>query len=186
MWAIWNGSQDIALYLIEHGVDVLQQDTHQTTALHIALIKNANLATHLATQTEIDPTDKDIFQCNSLMQAAKQGNLELINKLAPNSEAINESDQQGTTALMQAAIMNHHLALQLLLQSGADIDICDHHGNNALIYTARNKNDQTEAAQILLESEADVKSRNNKNQTPLHIAVKQRNYHLAQIGRAHV
>jgi len=53
------------------------------------------------------------------------------------SEQLNELDSNGRTPLIVAAILGYHLVCRALREKGADIDIKDPTGRNAVDYAAK-------------------------------------------------
>jgi len=72
---------------------------------------------------------------------------------------------------LMAALANEHLQVaKMLLDSGANVDFMDKDGNNALL-RAVDRND-CKGAELLLRYRADLKGRNQKGDTALHLAVR--------------
>jgi len=94
--------------------------------------------------------------CTALMTAAKHDSCELINLILQNApDCINlvslaspheynednfrslgppryvKRDYAGTTALMYACYLGHAAAIELLIRSGADVDLCNSYGESA-------------------------------------------------------
>ncbi len=84
----------------------------------------------------------------NLISAAEAGNADLLVSYIKKGIRINISDDFGTTPLMKSAEMGHIEIIKMLLDNGADPQIRDKNGMDALDY-ARNNN-QTDAADLLL------------------------------------
>ena len=80
-----------------------------------------------------DPSVKPYF--DTLFHAAKEGNLDLTNKLLNEKEDINEQTQfENNTPLHLAVFNNHYLEVKLLLKEGCDPTIQNNYGALASRY----------------------------------------------------
>ena len=104
----------------------------------------------------------------SLMIAAKNKHMSLINLVLDNKADIEQKDNQGLNALMWSAKVNCAPCIRRLQQAGADLESTSKLGNSALSIAANNSPD---ALSQLLKFNLDVGFRNNQSQTPLMIAV---------------
>ena len=103
----------------------------------------------------------------NLIDAAKNGDIELVQRLLDRGADVNAQDDYGNTALS-----NHHSIsidiVRLLLDKGADLDIKDRDGNTALMLSSYRGD--TDIVKLLLESGANPNSRDNIGCTALLIA----------------
>ena len=90
-----------------------------------------------------------------LIFAARAGNVDLMRERIRAGADVSCFDEQHGSALFEA-IRGHHLsAVELLLESGADVHMADRHGNGALELSLHVKDDRIIAA--LLRSGARLK-----------------------------
>jgi ankyrin repeat protein len=78
-------------------------------------------------------------------------------------------DNNGVTALHQAATSNHLNTVEMLLSRGSDINSKDNDGVTALHYAAGNNH--LNIAEMLLNRGSNITSKDNKGSTALHIVV---------------
>ncbi|KAL9883026.1 histone-lysine N-methyltransferase G9a [Glossina fuscipes fuscipes] len=111
--------------------------------------------------------------------AAQTGNLEITQLLVFSYKAsknisnflsfINAQDDGGWTAMVWAAELGHTGIVSLLLQQGADPNICDNDNNTVLHWAALHNND-LDTITILLQAGINCNIQNIEGETPLHIA----------------
>ena len=77
----------------------------------------------------------------------------------------NLADNDGSTALMMAAVQGHATVLRLLLEAGADKNLADNDGSTALMMAARGGH--ADVMRLLLEAFADANLANNQGTTAL-------------------
>ena len=94
--------------------------------------------------------------CTALHLAAarKRSRVDEVKLLLDHNAYTDVQDKEGTTALMMAAKGGHISVACVLVQSGADFDLLDTHGRNALSYLAEEEHKQQ------LQGEMDVRCNN--------------------------
>src|ERR671913_518796 len=85
-------------------------------------------------------------ETDALLRAASMGNADTVRTLlaSPNVD-VNGIDDQGNTALMQAARFGHDEVVSALLIAKADMNIRNNEGKTALMLAAEAGHDQTVA-----------------------------------------
>lgn len=85
-------------------------------------------------------------ETEALLRAASAGNADTVSNLltAPNVD-VNGIDDQGNTALIQAARFGHDEVVRALLLAKADVTIKNAQGKTALMLAAESGHDQTVA-----------------------------------------
>ena len=104
-----------------------------------------------------------------LTDAAKNGDLELVNALILSGANVDERDADGVTALHVAACNDHLDIINALIVAGANINEQDDYGSTPLHYATYNG--YMTIAQALIDAGADVNHRDSSGQTPLHYAI---------------
>ncbi len=108
-------------------------------------------------------------QATPLIYAAEDGNIQLINKLIAEGADINETTENGWTALMAAVYIGNLDAARVLLANGADIGIVETSFHfNALQFAAM-KN-RAKIVKAMLDTGYDPQSTNEWGKFPLWIA----------------
>ena len=93
------------------------------------------------------------------MWAAINNYIEIVKLLLDSGADINKQDDDGYTALINAAFYNRIEIVKLLLNASVNIDKQDNRGNTALIWSAYNN--YREIVEILLDYGADEFILNN-------------------------
>ena len=102
---------------------------------------------------------------NSIFDAAKTGNLAAVKRHVARGTDIDETDENGGTALSLATLVGKIKTARFLIEKGADVDHRNNDGNRALHGAAFLG--QRDAVKLLLDNGADVNARNNNGETPL-------------------
>ena len=76
-----------------------------------------------------------------------------------------QPNNEGETALMIASESGSEEYLNLLIQSGADVNRADKKGQTALIFAV--KNGRLECIKSIIEAGADLSTRTNEHYTPI-------------------
>ncbi len=88
---------------------------------------------------------------------------DIVNRINYGAD-VNETDSNGTTALMATLGLGYPTTASLL-RRGADVHTRDIHGRTALHYAAQIQNDPL--LQLLIDAGADVNAASNDGVTPL-------------------
>lgn len=115
---------------------------------------------------------------NTLMQAAKNGNIDEIKQLLSLGADVNTADKYGWTPLMMATQYNHILAAQLLLSAGAKVNAITTFGWTTLFYSAQ---ESVEITKLLLDAGADVNVIDQYGQIALDFAIIMNNVETTQL-----
>lgn len=111
--------------------------------------------------TKQDQLDKQ------LMQASECGQTKKIAGLISAGADVNAKEEDGWTALHNAAWDGHAEACKILLSLGADANALDFEGDSALLFAARHSD---AICKHLISAGADVNVSSNARVTPLHVA----------------
>ena len=99
----------------------------------------------ILTQVEMLKRHHRNMQCNSMLEAASEGNLQKLQRLVPARIGVNETDKSGRTALHVSASEGRLEVVQFLLSVGADANLKDAYQNTALNDAVRHKHDEVAA-----------------------------------------
>ena len=80
--------------------------------------------------------DQDRDVNTALLDASKNGYIEIVKRLLENGADVNHQDGYGLTALMYASKNGHIEVVRLLLENGAKVDIQSTRGRTALMYAS--------------------------------------------------
>ncbi|KAK1940864.1 Ankyrin repeat domain-containing protein 50 [Phytophthora citrophthora] len=128
---------EIVSILLEGGSSVTAVDEDGSTALHIAALKsNAEIVSILldrgSSVTAVDNNGWTIL--HAAVRNLDSDTLDKVNLLLEKEAVLNTPDKKGSTALHFAARYCNQEVVNLLLDAGAEIDVVDTSGNNALSY----------------------------------------------------
>ncbi|XP_061183064.1 ankyrin repeat and SOCS box protein 1-like isoform X2 [Saccostrea echinata] len=113
----------------------------------------------------------DFCTTPSVVQSAKDGDIEEVYKLIQNGADVNSVNYLGQTAL--------HMAATVLIDAGAELEVTDRKGQTALYKAVFNLHIST--ASLLLKTGADPEGSPKNISTPLHIAVMHKNVDILQL-----
>ncbi|XP_034480218.1 platelet binding protein GspB [Drosophila innubila] len=154
-------------------------DSELRTALMCAVTNDKCDMLNLFLQCGADVAIKGPDGMTSLHIAAKLGNLDAAQLIVDSYRAsrnisnflsfIDAQDEGGWTAMVWAAELGHTDIVSLLINHGADANICDN-DNNTVLHWSTLHNDGLETITVLLQAGADCNVQNVEGDTPLHIA----------------
>lgn len=90
----------------------------------------------------------------SLLEAAEQGNLQLMDDFLKGTQLVNMRNSCQWTPLMKAALNGQYDAVIKLLEKGAAVDLVDKGGYSALMLAA--SNNFAEIVELLIQHGADI------------------------------
>jgi len=102
----------------------------------------------------------------SIHDAAKVGNIELINQHLETGVNVNSKDEIGFTPLHYIASGSQPEIAKLLIDKGADVNAKDLNGGTPL-HAATPSNQSTKIVELLVQKGANVNAKNNNGETPL-------------------
>lgn len=116
-----------------------------------------------------------------VLRAARGGDAEL-KALLNRGVNINATDEDGETALMEAADSRNAETVRVLIANGANVNAADEDGETALMIAADEGN--AEVVRLLIEAGANVNARDEDGETALDKAIDERNHQVAEQLRA--
>lgn len=119
--------------LLRGGPDLRATDYEGLTPLHVAVHSGCRESVELLLEHGADVDAVDIKSGRSPLQHAVESNsLDMVELLIQRGADVNAQSYAGCTALHAAAARGHQGALRLLLRSGADCGVRNHHNERPL------------------------------------------------------
>ncbi|MCY6488794.1 ankyrin repeat domain-containing protein [Leptolyngbya sp. GGD] len=189
-YAADHGHTDVVQALLAAGADVTILDKKGRTARDIAIQQGYTEIVRLLKQAGTPiPAGTEEFSEAFLLGAAKQGNLEDLRSalragINPNaSEPQERRSPRHKTALMFAAERGHLEAVQILIETGAEVNLSDRPGKKLgktpLMYAA--ESDHAEIIQFLIKSGATVDAQDKRGETALFLAVQEKSVEAVRV-----
>ena len=110
----------------------------------------------------------DYHLVNRFHNAARKGDVSLVESMLQEGVPVDCVDRDGRTALSLAAYFNRTDVIRLLLQKGADVNKRDRFGSTPVHWAARWSS--TEAIAVLIEHGASINITNNDGEKPIDLA----------------
>ena len=163
-FACVNGNMELAMALVDRGVDVDARDVNQGTPLHYACI-NGNMELAMAlVDRGADVDARDVNQCTPLHYACDKGNMEVAMALVDRGADVDARDVNQGTPLHYACDRGNMELAMALVDRGADIDARSVDQYTPLHDACRNG--YIELAMALVKKGANVYSVNSDGNKP--------------------
>jgi len=174
--AALTGRTNVVQHLIDRGANIHLQSKRQQTPLHYAAKSESADCVTLLLSLDAGVDVQDDEGETPLMSSAEVGEVRTAKPLLAAGADIHARNNKKQTPLMIGCIVRIHPFyvrtpfVELLIQSGAEIDAQDKNGYTALIHAIDNA--QYESAQALLKAGADKARKNISGETVFDIAKK--------------
>jgi ankyrin repeat protein len=176
------GHVKIAQLLFEHGANINSKKSDYETSLHIA-----SRLGHVEIEKWLLDRGADVNRRmrdgkTALYLAVQNDRVEAARLILERHAKVNSQENDGSTPLLTAlhpkkSDVAHYAAkdvnldlVWLLLEYGADVQMCDESGNTPLHLAVRHGHFEPELARELLELNAEVDSRDGNRSSPLLLA----------------
>lgn len=103
----------------------------------------------------------------TLIDATKDGDLELVRQLIISGEDVNQRDNSGFTPLFYSALRDDIDIARVLLAHGALVDAEDKKGSTPIFLAVQNKRDSLEMLKLLVSAGANIDQSDKYGWTPL-------------------
>lgn len=179
MVALFEGREEIALFLIKKGANIHFSDRSGYRPIHWAAYQGyGNVIREIVTRGA-DVHANTNFGWPPLLQAAARGHEKAVDTLIELGANVNVQDNEGWTALHKACGNDDRDMAHFLITQGASIDATHRDGTTALHIATRNS--YNVLAALLLKAGANPNVADHKGVTPLHLAASQRNTTLTTL-----
>ena len=167
------GAGQVVESLVTGGADVHCFNKDQEMAIHIAADKNfPDIIRTLVTTGGSGADSRGPFERTPLLIAATQGHkdsVEALIQLGCNVNLKASDKEHNVTALHLAAYFGHFDVCQMLIESNADLEAADRHGDRPLHSAARNG--MKDCVRLLIQSGANKDSVGFNGRTAFHHAI---------------
>jgi ankyrin repeat protein len=175
MYACENSNMNVVRKLISSGINIDAVDFRGDNALFYAT-KNGNISiAKCLIENKIDINCENKHNETPLIIAVKNDNFDLIKFLTKNGSEINISDIYGRTALEWSVVLGHSSIMELLLDFTRDKKQME-----KLLFWGIMEN-YTSLVKCLINHGVNINTLNDRKETPLSLAIKNRKYDLAII-----
>ena len=176
MRSAWNGNKEIVEALIKHGANVDMVNDHDRSALMFAAMDGYTeiVGCLLAANAKVDLQDTDGMTALLYAAASEDLHTDIVRLLVDAGAAVDLAATnkhhkiEGQTALMGACKFGHMSAVDILLDSGADLHKEDARGHSALFYAAQYGHE--DIVKHLIAKGADANKTNSHGHTAHHFA----------------
>ena len=196
--AAYNGLLDILDTLVMHGADITVETENGCTLIHLAVFNNELAIIQYLLDREADTEIPAASGVTPLCSATMHSLSEAAELLLRAGADVNYIGKNGKSPLFYVGSRE---ALEIMLAHGARLDIIDAKGNTLLHQAAemiligfdeekdhvvhRALAEGMRIAELFVEQGMDINIRNHKGQTPLAVAVKEKNDEMANFLRQH-
>lgn len=168
------------LRLSTKGIDIEHKDDNQKTALFSAVenkrLKLAKALIKIGANVNVHCKNGD----TPLIVASRTNKgLEMIKMLLSSAAKIDETNNEKSTALIEAVRYNMTENAEYLISVSADVNAKNNKGWTPIFYAILAN--QTNLVSKLIEKHADLNVKNSKNHSPLSLAIKTNNTDIADI-----
>lgn len=168
MVALFEGREDVALFLIKKGANVNFADRSGYRPIHWAAFKAYTTVIDEIVSRGGDTNAETDYGWTALLQAASLGHVATVESLLRHGAMPNSRDKEGAAALHKAASNNHATVSRALLRGGAARDLDGPDQATAMHIAARLGHDDT--VEALLELGCSQAVKDSRGATPLHLA----------------
>ena len=172
MVALFEGREDIALFLIKKGANINFSDRSGYRPIHWAAYKGYSTVIREIALRGADVNTTTHFGWPPLLQAAARGHANAVETLIELGAQVNAHDNEGWTALHKACSNDDRTVVQALLTHGAKVNAAYRDGTTALHLATRLGHKVLVA--MLLKAGANPNVSDNNGTTPLHLAARHR------------
>jgi ankyrin repeat protein len=157
------GKEDTVSLLLSRGADAAVQSALGWTPLHYAAHNGDAGTINTLTRNGADPNAPDKGGMTALILASGRRNSrtdapEAVKALLAAGAGADAQDNNGITALMEAAMRGHVESARVLLAAGADPNLTDRNGNNARAWAQKQRKPSIEAAIVQWEKQREAQA----------------------------
>jgi ankyrin repeat protein len=180
-YCLKQGELEKASYLLAHHADPYLTGISQTTIFDLALSQNSTVSLAFVLQHSDVAKWRKRYRKNSqpvVHRLAQSNQRRLLQMLLHYGWDINQADQYGNTALIEAVRQNNTAMLRYLIAQQADLYHKNEQAHDALYFAI--KNQLPDALRVLLRAGINPQQRYEKNLTALMFAVTEKNLTAVQ------
>ncbi|XP_043363209.1 serine/threonine-protein phosphatase 6 regulatory ankyrin repeat subunit B-like isoform X4 [Dermochelys coriacea] len=162
---------EVAKILVEYGAGVDCQNDEGQTPLHVAAWEGDEALLKFFHHCKANPNIADKLDRSPLHIAAERGHINVVELLTEkfHSNVLARTKAQETPLHIAACIHEGEKVAEMLLKSGADVNVEQENGETAMHVAARHGN--LRMIKALIEEGGELTSQSKAGECPLHIAV---------------
>jgi ankyrin repeat protein len=171
---------DIAIYVLDQGIEYSEPDSRGVTPLRHALQSNQfELVTRMIGDADVNAVTSYHGEITMFMNAVRKGHLGIVRLMLEKGADISLRSTNGNTAIFFAAAAKRPEVVELLVLEGADVNTVNARGETPIYESIKSSTDMN--AQKLLASGADFNHQNDDGITPLMFAVNRANFDITRM-----
>ena len=181
--ALSKGNIDCFWLLIAHNADVSARDNRGNTPLYVAAIGGHLEVVHSLLELNAEVNSRNNEGSTPFLRTSLNGNLDIVRLLLDNGADARTHDNSGNTPLHFAASGGHLEVVRILLELKVDVNSLSRKGLTPL-YEVMNspwRKGTPGIVRLLLINGADVHTRDDNGNTPLHFTASEGDLELARI-----
>ena len=179
------GDEDILQTLCDYSTNVLPRDEKGRTALHAASKAGPEATVHILLAARADVNAKDFRGRTPAHYAVESRDLRILYSLLIAGANPMASDRDQICPIHLAAEQGSELLIRELLKVGVNPNCRDSEGRTPLHHSCASKGSTITAANILLDSGAEILASDSKGVHPIHLAAEQGSEYLVRLLISH-
>jgi ankyrin repeat protein len=179
--AVYSRNERIVKLLIDRGAIVDRDSQDPNNAFRLAFRESSDEMAKLLLEANADTGMTGAWSQTLLCLASEEGWYDVVKILLSRAQprSLNARDVDGWTPLAKACFNNRIDVVTLLLNEGADANICISEGLTPL--HAASDQSHLEVVQLLLDNGADLNTQDQHGQTPLHSTISKGNLDVVEL-----
>eukprot|EP00919_Chromeraceae_sp_WS-2016_P053877 GHVR01127952.1.p1 GENE.GHVR01127952.1~~GHVR01127952.1.p1 ORF type:complete len:566 (+),score=112.35 GHVR01127952.1:53-1699(+) len=167
--SVYNGHMDVIECLIDKANVNLKDCDDNSTALHVAAIRQRTDIIERLIHCGARVNDTMIYGVSALHLSSQKGDVKSIQVLIKHNADLNSTDSDGTNALYLSCRGGHLEAAEVILREGGDVTVRSNIDGSSCLHLASERG-HTSLVRTLIKHNAYVDARDDYGRTPLYMS----------------